>query len=324
MASVRAAHAAMARLACAAAFALASGLAQAGPVRFAVFGDAPYFPFESAMVTKLLAKLGEEPVEFVIHIGDIKASFEPCSDELLRQRIAQIDASARPVVFTPGDNDWTDCHRDRAGRFDPLDRLQALRRFAYPAARSLGRTPIAVASQADDPPNAEYVENRRWRAGGVLFTTIHVVGSNNNYARTGAADREHADRMQANLAWLDATRAEALQSDVRAVVLAFHADPLFGANEGRGGRDGYRTFRAALAEFARSVRKPILLAHGDSHAFRFDQPLADRGGAPFPHVARLQTFGSPTVAAVVVTIDPDAAEPIRVAPYRVTPESPGQ
>ena len=36
-----------------------------------------------------------------------------------------------PVLYTPGDNEWTDCHRRRAGGFDPRERLTRLRQMFY-------------------------------------------------------------------------------------------------------------------------------------------------------------------------------------------------
>ena len=36
------------------------------------------------------------------------------------------------VVLTPGDNEWTDCHRVAAGEYQPLERLAKLREVFYP------------------------------------------------------------------------------------------------------------------------------------------------------------------------------------------------
>ena len=32
-----------------------------------------------------------------------------------------------PLIYTPGDNEWTDCHRRSNGGYDPLERLGRLR-----------------------------------------------------------------------------------------------------------------------------------------------------------------------------------------------------
>ncbi|MEU6787396.1 hypothetical protein ABZ912_50105 [Nonomuraea angiospora] len=34
-----------------------------------------------------------------------------------------------PFVLTPGDNEWTDCHRTAAGGYAPTERLDAVRTF---------------------------------------------------------------------------------------------------------------------------------------------------------------------------------------------------
>ena len=38
-------------------------------------------------------------------------------------QIAGFPAVADPVVYTPGDNEWTDCHRASAGGYLPTERL---------------------------------------------------------------------------------------------------------------------------------------------------------------------------------------------------------
>ena len=32
-----------------------------------------------------------------------------------------------PLVYTPGDNEWTDCHRANNGAYNPLERLAFVR-----------------------------------------------------------------------------------------------------------------------------------------------------------------------------------------------------
>jgi hypothetical protein len=70
---------------------------------------------------------------------------------------------------------------------------------------------------SEDPRYTKFRENVRWTYGGVLFTTLHVIGSNNNLGRTPVMDAEYAERTAANLAWMReafdlATAAEARRS----------------------------------------------------------------------------------------------------------------
>lgn len=304
----------------------AAGGARAERLAFAVMGDTPYFPFEAVAVERLLDQLGNEPLAFVIHVGDIKASFYSCTDELLRERVALLDRSPLPLVYTPGDNEWTDCGTARGGGFDPNERLDFLRELAFRAPVSLGRRRIGLETQGReaqgrDPAFARYRENVRWRAGPALFVTINIPGSNNGLGRGIPADRELAERMKANISWLDEAVRIASDPAIAVLAIAFQGNPLFAPTERRS-PDGYGTLRAALARIARNLAKPIVVIHGDTHTYRVDRPLIDSSrGEPFPNVMRIETFGAPTVGAAIVTIDTNAAPPVRVQPFR--PPEPG-
>src|SRR5258706_9148927 len=90
---------------------------------FAVTGDTPYNDAEEPVFVDMLDRLGRDDVEFVVHIGDFKAgSNSRRSDELFLKRKAQFDKSAHPFVYTPGDNDWTDCRRKNNGGDGPIKR----------------------------------------------------------------------------------------------------------------------------------------------------------------------------------------------------------
>ena len=60
----------------------------------------------------------------------------------------QFDRFADPLVYTPGDNEWTDCHRANNGSYNPLERLGKVRQLFFPhPGRTLGQHPVDVASQ---------------------------------------------------------------------------------------------------------------------------------------------------------------------------------
>ena len=97
----------------------------------------------------------------------------------LRQR-DHMNSVDGPLVYTPGDNEWTDCHRPGWGDYDPRERLSVLRNLFFAEPTSLDRDPINLERQSDlSPEHAAMAENARWRIDGVLFGTAHVVGSNN-------------------------------------------------------------------------------------------------------------------------------------------------
>jgi len=225
-----------------------------------------------------------------------------------------------PLIYTPGDNEWTDCHRILAGRYNPIERLERLRQIFFPGASSLGRNPIALTRQGDlpemQPHHAPYVENAMWDRAGVQFATLHVVGSGNNFNHHLPDRGEYMQRNAANLAWIDRVFARAAQTNAGAVVLFMHADPLFEATGDR--RIGFVDTLGAFARHAQAFRRPILLVHGDNHTFRVDRPLrADpirHRGPVLRNFTRLEVFGSPETRGVIVTVSPDEQTPFRIRP----------
>ena len=271
---------------------------------FGVFGDGPYFPWEQGQFRRVLDDVSRADVEWLIHVGDIL--WYPCSEAAYEDRLEQLNALAHPVVYTPGDNEWTDCHESRAGGYEPLDRLAVLRKlfFAEPD-RSLGGGALELASQAEDSAFAEFPENARWVRGGFVFATIHLVGSSNGLddfsGRSAAHDAEVERRTRAALAWLDEAFALARETGAKGVVLATHAN--VGLEGEPGARRGFEPFVERLEEHVARFTGPVLLIHGDSHEQQVDQPLRDEGGRVYENFTRLETFGSPDIGWVRVVVD---------------------
>ena len=84
--------------------------------------------------------------------------------------------------------------------------------------------PLARQSAAGNPTFAKYRENARWEIGGVMFLTLHVVGSNNGLGRDAAGDAEVAERNAANIAWLQQGFALARANNSRAVMILQQAN----------------------------------------------------------------------------------------------------
>jgi hypothetical protein len=119
-------------------------------------------------------------------------------------------------VYTPGDNEWTDCQKSKEGG--------------------------GVKNSA-----GEYVENVSWMQAGVMFVTVSIPGGSNNdddlwntgafgAARSGPQIHEAAQRTAADLHWLDAAFAQAQALGARAVVIAEQADMWDLDGTGLGGR----------------------------------------------------------------------------------------
>jgi hypothetical protein len=268
---------------------------------FAVMGDAPYNEREEAPFLGTIERMNGEPLAFVVHVGDIKAgSNSRCSDELFEKRKAQFNLSKHPFIYTPGDNEWTDCRRPSNGGADPLERLAKLREVFFSDGRSLGASRIDTAFQADLP------ENRMWTHKGIRFVTLNFPGPDNNVGHGPATDAEARSRTIANRAWLERAVSESEAGDTRGLVVATQANPWVSKE--------FAPFLREMTAAAARLRKPVLFVHGDTHIFRFDTPFVDASGQPVANPARLETYGSPFVGWEKVTVDPDDAKLFRVEP----------
>lgn len=289
---------------------------------FAIIGDAPYNVTEEIEFDAMLARMNAEPLAFVLHVGDFKAGGDsPCTDALYAERKARLDASRHALVLTPGDNDWTDCRRESNGKMDPLERLARLREVFFADAWSLGRTRLPLARQEGCAERVGAVcrcpglpENRSWSKNGVVIATVHVVGSNDNRGFDAVNDAEQACRASANRAWIESAFRLAEAPGRRGLVLAMQANPWV---KSRG--KVYDALLAQVAAGATRLAKPVLLVHGDTHTFRSDHPFRDASGASVGNAMRVESFGSPIVGWVRVSVDPDDEALFRIEPHQVTP-----
>lgn len=288
--------------------------AHAARFEIGIVGDAPYTAPEEARFRKLVQAMSAADLAFVVHVGDLHAEGRgeepnPCTDAVLASRKAMLEASRHPLVFTPGDNDWTDCHRGKPP-VDPAARLEALRRSFFADAGTLGQRKLQVKRQAG------FAENARWVHEEVVFFTLHMVGSNNNLGRNAEADTEHAARMAANIAWMKEGFEEADRGRHKAVVILTHANPYFEDRWPRARRSmmrmaeppaaasGFSAFLAALELEVAAWERPVLFVHGDTHYFRIDKPLFDpSSGRIFDGFTRVETFGSPYLGWVRIAVD---------------------
>jgi hypothetical protein len=301
-------------LAAALATALALGAAHASaePVRFLAFGDMPYvWPKDLARFAALVEAGNRLKPDFMVHLGDIKGGGAPCTEEAYRTVLELLERSEPPLIYTPGDNEWTDCRRPSAGAYDPAERLAVLRRMFFPPGHSLGHHPIALEEQSRDPGFAPYVENRRWRMGETLFATLHIVGSNNNLCFDAAGDEEHKARMRAVFAWMEESFALARKTGAGALVLLFQADPLFEIPFPF--RSGFNAFIAELERQMRAFGNPVLLVHGDSHRLVLDRPIRTPGNEIVPNLVRLVVPGASSIEGILVSVDPGADPPFAFA-----------
>ncbi len=216
---------------------------------------------------------------------------------------------------------------------EPLERLAHLRRVMYASTMSLGQSQLALDHQGK--PGEKFVENTRFLHGGVMFVAINMPGSNNNLvlnakectnksarnaAQCDAANSEHLERDTANVAWLTASFAQAKVQNALGLVLVVQGDPGFDLPETEEldesmapGVSGYRHFMAQLVRQTEQFKGQVLFVHGDTHYFKLDKPLYSPGKL-LSNLTRLQTFGSPSLHWVRVTVDPAASQIFQIHP----------
>ncbi len=284
-----------------------------------VWGDFPYSDVQATTgVPNLIADMNSQDLEFTAHDGDLKAgnstpnSTTPttCSDALYVQALGYFNSLKAPAIFTPGDNDWTDCDRASNGGFSSLERLDHERLVFFSTPFSLGQhhlfqqvqlTPTCLGVSGNVP----CVENRRWRVGRVTYATLNIQGSCNNLCDTLPDPAEYAARNAADIAWMQETFAEAKEHHSVAVMLISQGDPGFDATDGTRGPvrnpktlaetdgqpDGFQTFLLALRDEVVAFEKPVAYVHGDSHYFRIDKPFLNSLGQRLENFTRVETFG---------------------------------
>ncbi|MGH9001357.1 MAG: metallophosphoesterase family protein, partial [Acidimicrobiia bacterium] len=230
------------------------------PFEIGILGDTGYSSSQDDALLEIREDMNGYPLAFTVHAGDIWAEGTPCTDENYRRVANVFDGFAHPFVYTPGDNEWTDCNQSSSGRLD------SIRDIFFPTDQTLGRVRASVARQAEAP------ENARWSAGGVVFATINEPGAD---GRGGS----HRDR---NLAWLDAAFDQAEASGAPGVMIIWQDNPF----EPSGGRL-YRRLKERTELFAR----PVVLVHGDTHDQRIDHPWDD-----VPNFTRVETYGDTSSA----------------------------
>jgi hypothetical protein len=298
------------------------------PVDLAVLGDAPYGAVQIADFPKLISDMNAStvPIKEIVHLGDIKNGSSRCDTSYFQFVLDNFNASAAPFVYTPGDNEWTDCHRANNGAYDPLERLATIRSMFFPVPGwSLGVNHKQVLSQSLFMGFETFVENQLWVEAGTVFTLVHVVGSNNSLLPWYTDDTtgtkmddparrtaEEAARTAANLAWLDRSFDEASRDSAASVIIIMQADMWDGTVV-----NGFNLTVQKIAARTLAFGKPVLLIEGDSHVFKTDNPMAMGDPlhgvtTPVPNLTRVVVQGSTTAPLsewVRLHVDPAASPP---------------
>lgn len=290
------------------------------PYAIGLWGDLPYSDLQATVgVPNLIADMNQQDLAFTVHNGDLKGgnstanSTTPttCGDAMYAQALGYFNALKAPAVFTPGDNDWTDCDRPSNGPFSSLERLDHERKVFFSRPFSLGKHRIRQEVQTAPLCRGvsgivSCVENRRWTGGGVTYATLNVPGSCNNLCDTAPDAVEFSPRSYANIVWLQETFEAAKERGSAAVMLIAQANPGWDLSDPtraplRDPRtlaetgimpDGYVDYLTALRDEVIAFRRPVAYVHGDSHYFRVDKPFQDSLGRRLENFTRIETFGN--------------------------------
>jgi hypothetical protein len=331
----------------------------ANETTLAVFGDWPYSANLLNAAPLLIDSINGDPkVRLVMHVGDIHSGSMPCTGALGSPKVPTVPATADPsynvrifnlfeqfkdpVVYTPGDNEWTDCHKTAQGTSGyPLYELAAVRNlFFFRPGYTIGGQKKRVVSQAEafeteHPSDAQFVENVMWEESQVLFVTLNVPGSNDDtlpwsggtasvpgapypakaFLDEPARAQEVTERQAANHRWLAAAFALAKRDGMKGVLIGIQADMW----DTTAALDAYTPFVTELANLTLDFGRPVLLINGDSHLYGKDQPLADPASVlgqvhkfpkPVPNFSRITVQGSTNVPHewLRLTINPRTAE----------------
>jgi hypothetical protein len=276
---------------------------------FIAFGDMPYnLPQDYVRFENVIKTINDQKSAFTVNVGDIKASESPCSEEVYNKTISYYQNFAKPMIYVPGDNEWTDCGKKEAGAYDPEERLAMIRKLFYKDSKSFGKEKINLNSQSQNTEYKTFVENNRWEYGNISFATIHIVGSNNNFLSSSTNNnKEFYEREKADLAWMEEIFKNAKDKNHSAIVIVIHADMFLGSKDLREA-SGFNRVKKKLQDLVIDFKKPVLLINGDSHIFLIDKPFYDntKTKKSTTNFTRLQVQGDANMHAVKININPSS------------------
>jgi hypothetical protein len=302
----------------------------------ALFGDMPYNALGKSQYPNLLADINDSHVAFSAFDGDLKAGGDgPCADSLYTTAIASFNSLKRPLVWVPGDNDWTDCwgrYGPGTGTADPIERLNHERQLFASTNQSLGQKTLTLTRQS-----ASYPENFRFSYGPVVYVGLNVQGSNDNYPYAGVdgetrpqteIDRQRAEevaRKAADISWLNDAFDYAKRTGAKGVMVIWQADPNFNNEERLADTrsyDAYADYVNALRADTLAFHGQVALIHGDSHYFKVDKPLNGPSDGVLANFTRVETFGARNTHWVSATIDKNDPNLFEFQP-KIVPENVG-
>lgn len=289
-----------------------STLNSAKAAEFIVISDMPYNDIERAMLAApfgpIYNGIKAQDYDFIFHLGDIKSGGEKCTDSRLiaaRDQIAALDTTK--LVYTLGDNEWTDC--DRQGHHE-LERLHFVKNLFFGEQSPIKPSLKSYTQQKTAPENAS------WQIDNIGFGSIHIPGT--NFGRSQIKkDKlsevlDYADiREQQSIEWL--THLFETHQERDALVLGFHAD-MFQKKysklkacdkDNRNKCNGYARIKQQLKILVEAYKKPVLLMHGDTEPLCLEQ-IENTANA---NLWRLNAAGDTRSDVIKLTVDTNSKTP---------------
>jgi hypothetical protein len=299
----------------------------------ALIGDMPYDALGVAQTPNVINAINTSGVDFSLFDGDtMSGKGDKCTDEnYLRIRNDFFNQFAKPIFYSVGDNEWTDCDRPVKGGYDPNERLAKVRSMFFKDAAgnyiTLGKGVLTGTQILHD---ANYPEMQMFNYKKITFILPHVPGSADNSAVTSdkfhtyndsATDGDNAEytaRDAADVAWINKGFQYAADNGSNGVIVVVQANMdwegyLAGAaypnNENTA---AYDNVKLALLTNTLKFKKPVLLQNGDEHWYQVDMPMNETAGkliqrdkgSLVENFTRVQTFGSGFNHWVQLDIDP--------------------
>lgn len=212
---------------------------------FCVIADVPYYPSEAAALPGQIATQMED-CEFMVHLGDIMAGGDACTENRYTQVRDLMLLSTVPVFMIPGDNEWNDCGNNA----EKIDEAWSLwTQYLLYMNKAWNHTKLQLVRQTDHTENFFFIRKR------TLIFGLNIVGG-----RVQDAD-EWQTRLSDEANWVMEVIKQRVPIEADGIIIMAHANP----------NNDHAPFFDPMKDFINDDLQnvfPILYLHGDGHAWR--------------------------------------------------------
>jgi hypothetical protein len=241
---------------------------------FWAIADVPYSLGDRKILASQLVGLGSD-VDFLIHLGDVKAGRSACNETVLNEIDGILKLSPVPVFMVVGDNEFNDCQT-----IEPSQALALWIRVFVPYNTKYWTRNFNVTRLPNSQEVFAFVNKR------ILFIGLNLVGG--LVHNQSEWDSRHADQ----LAWVKSLMLKQ-KSMVHSVVLFAHADP------GKPHAKFINPFVVFLRrEFPKNI--PVMYLGGDAHKWAYEPRYRN-----VTNWLRVRLTGGVKEPVVKITVDPD-------------------